>query len=91
MRSTIGRPRSLTDQQVQAILNWHAQIVAWKAQRKTLKTLRQIARELGVSPATVSNVVKCQGKFKQPSPEKRRGELAKRRRRFARLRDRGFV
>jgi len=91
MKSTIGRPRALTDAQVDAILAWHTKILEWKAMRKTLKTQRQLARELGVSSATISHVVKCHGRFKQPSPEKRNGELVRRRRRFAHLRDRGFV
>jgi hypothetical protein len=91
MKSTIGRPRALTDLQVAAILAWHAQILEWKAKRSALKTQRQLALELGVSPATISHVVKCAGKFKQPSPEKRIGEQAKRQRRFAHLRNRGFV
>jgi len=91
MKSTIGRPRALTDLQVAAILDWHAQILAWKAARSALKTQRQLAAELGVSSATISHVVKCAGKFKQASPEKRNGELVRRRRRFAHLRNRGFV
>ena len=33
MKSTIGRPRALTDLQVAAILAWHAQILEWKAKR----------------------------------------------------------
>src|SRR6185312_5840532 len=40
MKSTLGRPRSVTDEQVTAILQWHAQILAWRAQRSTLKTKR---------------------------------------------------
>ncbi len=91
MKSTMGRPRALTDLQVEAILAWHAQIVEWKARRAALKTLRQLAQELGVAPATVSHVIRCAGKFKQPSPEKRGGELGRRRRRFAQLREQGFV
>jgi hypothetical protein len=91
MKSTIGRPRALTDLQIATILDWHAQILAWKAMRKTLKTQRQLAAELGVAPSTISHAVKWAGKFKQPSPEKRSGELVRRRRRFAHLRNRGFV
>jgi len=91
MKSTMGRPRSLTDLQVEAILTWHAQILEWKAKRATLKTLRQLAQELGVAPATVSHVIKCAGKFKQPSPEKRNREMIRRRERFSHLREQGFV
>jgi hypothetical protein len=69
MKSTIGRPRRLTDRQVAAILAWHEQIRAWKVLRGILKTQRQLARELGVSPATISRVIARRGEFKQPSPE----------------------
>ena len=51
MRSTIGRPRTLTDRQVKIILAWHARFLVWRALRKTLKSQRQLARELGVSQA----------------------------------------
>jgi len=45
MKSTIGRPRRLTDDQVSIILAWHKQILAWKA-------LRGISRPSGISPVT---------------------------------------
>jgi hypothetical protein len=91
MKSTIGRPRRLTDRQVAAILAWHEQIRAWRVLRKAFKTQRQLARELGVSPATISYVIARRGEFKQPSPENRGGEIRRRRPRIARLRIRGLA
>jgi hypothetical protein len=82
MKSTIGRPRRLTDQQVAAILAWHEQIRAWRVLRRALKTQRQLARELGVSRATISQVIARRGEFKQPSPEERSGEIKRRARRL---------
>ena len=49
MKSTIGRPRKLTDRQVQIILAWHARYLVWRAYGKTLKSQRQLANEWGVS------------------------------------------
>ena len=91
MKSTIGRPRTLTDEQVTIILAWHERYMAWKALRAALKTQRQLARELGVSPSTIAHVIACRGQFKQPSPEKRSGEIKRRGRRIARLRARGLA
>jgi len=78
MKSTIGRPRALTDEQVAIILAWHEQYVAWKALRAALKTQRQLARELGVSPSTIAHVIACRGQFKQVSPERRGGHSLRR-------------
>jgi transposase len=90
MKSTIGRPRRLTDEQVSVILAWHEQLLGWKALRGALKTQRQLAQELGVSTATISRVIACRGQFKQPSPERRAVALSERGRRLARLRARGL-
>jgi IS30 family transposase len=57
LKSTIGRPRVLTQEQVDAILAWHS---AWTA----LKTLRQLAKELGVHPSTAYNAIRRE--FKKP-------------------------
>ena len=46
MKSTIGRPRALTDVQVAIILAWHERYVAWKALRAAL---RASSRESWVS------------------------------------------
>ena len=69
MRSTIGRPRRLTDAQVAIILAWHDEILVLKALRATVKTQRQLAQELGVAPSTVAHVIARRGQFKQASPE----------------------
>jgi len=77
MKSTIGRPRRLTDAQVALILAWHEQILALKALRATIKTQRQLAHELGVAPSTLAHVIACRGEFKQGSPEDRTPERAR--------------
>jgi hypothetical protein len=73
MKSTIGRPRALTDRQVKTILAWHTRFLFWRALRKTLKTQRELARELGVSQSTISRVVRLVGHYKQMSPDVRSG------------------
>jgi hypothetical protein len=90
MKSTIGRPRVLTDEQVARILKWHAAILKWKARRSKLITLRQLAKELGVTHGAVTSVIRQHG-VKQPSPENRKAEMQKRREqlRAARQRTRG--
>ena len=71
MKSTIGRPRKLSDQQVKIILAWHVRFLFWRALRNTQKSQRQLARELGVSQSTISHVVRTWGRYKQLSPELR--------------------
>ena len=68
MKSTIGRPRTLTDRQVKIVLAWHARYLLWRALRLTLKPQRQLANELGVSQATISHAVHLQGRYKKPAP-----------------------
>ena len=51
-KSTIGRPRILTDEQVVAIMAWHDARSVWRAQRAAVKTLRQFAKEMGVTHGT---------------------------------------
>ena len=72
MKSTIGRPRALTDRQVKLILAWHVRYLVWRALRKTLKTQRQLACELGVSQATISYAVRLMGRYKQAAPSRPR-------------------
>jgi hypothetical protein len=71
MKNTIGRPRKLTDGQVNTILEWHARYLAWRSIGKTLKSQRTLARELGVSQATISHVVQLEGGYKQVCPTRR--------------------
>jgi len=49
-------------------LAWHARYVIWRALGKTLKSQRTLARELGVSQATISYVVRLGGRYKQACP-----------------------
>lgn len=69
--STVGRPRAVTDAQIAIILAWHESVLAWKAQRAALKTLRQLAQELGLGRGTVTNVIRNGGVYKQPDPKAR--------------------
>ena len=91
MKSTIGRPRRLTDRQVKIILAWHIRFLLWRAVRRTLKSQRQLARELGVSQATISHVIRLGGHYKQISPERREMEASRRSRTRARLRRNGLL
>lgn len=91
MKSTIGRPRALTNRQVRIILAWHVRYLVWRALRKTLKTQRQLARELGVSQGTISHVIRIDGDYKQVAPEYRAFEIQWRRRTRARLRRKGLA
>ena len=79
MKSTVGRPRRVTDAQIRIILAWRAQLVELKAARKAVKTTRQLSRELKLSTATISDVIRKHGLFKQPSPELREATLRRRR------------
>jgi hypothetical protein len=81
MNSTVGRPRSLTDAQVARILEW----------QKNRRTLKQLARELHVSTTTIQSAIRCQGRYKQPSPELRPVALKIRRQRFEDLARNRFV
>jgi ribosome-binding protein aMBF1 (putative translation factor) len=85
LRSTVGRPRTLTDQQIRAILEEYANYVVWRALRRSVMSQRDLARAMGVSPATISYAVRLQGKYKQPSPEGRQANTNHRRRAIGRL------
>jgi hypothetical protein len=78
MYSTRGRPRQITDAQVEAILEWH----------RNRKPLRVFAAEIGLKPSTVQYVIERNGRYKQPSPEKRDAEG---RRHMTRLREAGWM
>jgi DNA-binding transcriptional regulator YhcF (GntR family) len=79
VKSTVGRPRRVTDAQIRIILAWRAELAELKAARKAVKTIRQLARELQLSTATISDVIRKHGLFKQPSPELREATLRHRR------------
>ena len=79
MKSTVGRPRRLSDADVARILAWHEARCAWLAAGASLKSRRELAAGLGVSPSTISHVIACRGCYKQPSPELRDREQARRR------------
>lgn len=65
MSSFMGKPRTVTDEQVVAILEW----------KRNQKSMKQLAAELGLKLSTVKYVILVNGQFKQPSPEKRDREL----------------
>jgi hypothetical protein len=85
LRSTVGRPRTLTDQQIRMILEEYAKYIAWRARRRCVMSQRDLARAMGVSPATVSYAVRLRGKYKQPSPDRRQANTHYRRRALRRL------
>jgi DNA-binding CsgD family transcriptional regulator len=91
MKSTIGRPRALTDRQVEIILVEHGRRLAWKAFGASLKSQRELARELGVSQGTISHVIRILGHYKQVSPDRRARAMKRRTGRLARLRARGLL
>lgn len=78
-KNTIGRPRALTDRQVETLLAEHARFLAWRAIRKTVKSQRQLAREFGVSQGTISLAIRSKGRYKQVSPERRVDKTNRRR------------
>jgi transposase len=91
MKSTGGRPRLVTDAQIEVILRWHKEVLAIRKLVEKVKTIRQLAKELGLSRGVISDVIARRGIYKQPSPEHRAAEIGKRKRRIARLRENGFL
>ena len=69
--STVGRPRRLTDQQVAWVLAEYSRYLEWRALRTTVRSQRQLAKELGVSQGTVGLAIRWRGQYKQRSPELR--------------------
>ena len=61
--------RKLTDEQVDAILEWH----------RNRKTRAQLARELGIAKHLVASAIWRRGQYKAPSPEQREQNLRERR------------
>jgi transposase len=65
-RSTLGRPRTVTDAQVQEILTWAA----------NRQTLKQKARQMNLSVSVLAYVIRTHGQgYKQPSPEQRAANI----------------
>jgi hypothetical protein len=91
LRSTIGRPRVLTERQIRRVLAAYTRFLAWKALRQTVQSPRQLAEEFGVSYATIRFAIHSREHYKQASPERRAAELRRRRRAFARLRAKGLL
>jgi hypothetical protein len=85
LHSTVGRPRRLSDQQIRAILEEYANYLVWRALRRDVMSQRDLARAMGVSPATISYAVRMQGKYKQPSPNRRQANTKHRQRLLRRL------
>ena len=83
--STVGRPRRLADQQIREILHQYASYLAWRALRRSVMSQRDLARAMGVSPATISYAVRMKGKYKQPSPDRRQANTKRRQRALRRL------
>ena len=81
MKSIKGRPRIVTDAQVEAILAWH----------RTSKSLRQVAQEMGLSPSFVQYVIARGGEYKQVSPELREETRKARAERFKALAAGGWL
>lgn len=64
----LGRPRALTQVQIDAILAWHDSRV----------TLKQLAASLGVLTSTVVHVIQSRGShYKQAPPPEQREESLK--------------
>jgi hypothetical protein len=85
MKSTVGRPRRATDEQIQSVLKWHAEYVAWIAKRPAIPTQRDLARHLKLSTTAVNRIIRQRGQYKQTSPEDRAAEQERRRARMRRI------
>jgi hypothetical protein len=70
-----GRRRKLTDEQVDAIVEWH----------RNRKTRAELAEELGIAAHLVGSAIWRCGRYKAPSPENRERNLRERRAKIARL------
>jgi hypothetical protein len=71
----MGRRRKLTNERIDAILEWHC----------NRKTRRQLAQELGVAKHLVDKAIWRRGRYKSASPENREANLRERRTVIARL------
>ena len=77
----MSRRRKLTDEQVDAILEWH----------RNRKTQRQLARELGVAKHLVASAISRKGVYKSASPENWEKNMRERHVKFERLRLRALL
>ena len=82
MKSTIGRPRRVTDEHIQLILKWRAEYLEWLAQRPAIPSQQALARHLGISAMAVNRIIRGHEGYKQAAPRERRAELARRRERL---------
>jgi transposase len=65
-RSTLGRPRTVTDAQIEEILTWAAH----------RQTINEKARQMGLSKNVIAYIIHTRGThYKQPSPELRTANL----------------
>lgn len=85
MKSTVGRPRRATDEQIKFILNWYVEYTAWLATRPKIPTQTALAKRLGLSITTVNEIIHRSGRYKQTSPEDREAEKTRRRLRMRRI------
>jgi DNA invertase Pin-like site-specific DNA recombinase len=85
MKSTTGRPRRATDEQIKFILERHAEYVAWLQKRPKIGSQIDLARHSGLSVTTVNRIIRESGQYKQTSPEERDAEKARRRQRMRRI------
>ena len=74
MKSTIGRPRKLTDRQVEMVLEWRSRYLTWRALGKALMSQRALAREFGVAPATIRYAIRIEGQYKKAAHPRVRSE-----------------
>jgi hypothetical protein len=88
MKSTIGRPRSLTDEEIAVVLAWHQEVMTWRRSGALIKTRAELAHELGVSPSSITRVIARHGEYKRGSPDGS-GTPGHRGRWFTRLREPG--
>jgi hypothetical protein len=74
MNSTVGRPRKLTQAEIERVSAWYTGYCQWLAQRPP--TLEMLATELGVSRHTVTRVLHRLDRFKAAAPDQRAAVLA---------------
>ncbi len=81
MNSTLGRPRTLTDAQVKAIMDWYY----------GPRSLAKFARHMNLSVFVIEYCIHIRGRYKQPSPELRQQNLSQRQSQMQRLHGDGWL